>query len=796
MKRSLTLLLAAALLLPLAACRRPAAPVIDASPERVDAVWSGAWHTVGDVRLLDRNEGYSLTEDAFHFAVNRVLEYWEDGSPMRTEAAWLTVPLDGGEPTLTEIPRVFEARGLIDETTGEYRFVLGAAMARDGTMAVAERYVYRDKNSQKESFALTAYAADGTKLYSVDPQPYWQLKRDPMADLYDRRWETEFNVLAMAYGKGGTLYLLTQTSVIAVGADGARLYETQPNGSIQSMRPDADGTVWLSWRELSDNTYYLGALDDASGGIGERRTLPAGADANSEMVPGPGGSLYYQTPKGLYAAGGGTDGGDALAINWINSDIDYSSLALFVFTDAETLAVVGKDPTSGRLEFGVLHPLAPDAVPARYLIRLAGIGLEDRLAGYMVKFNRQSDTYRVVAEDYCHETWNGDAYEAAVERLTRELLAGQVPDILYFSQLDHAVRSFDEKGLFADLYALMAESGYDPARLMPVARRPFERDGKLALLPSSFTIGGFIGRADAVGKYAAWTADDFLALLADAGAAGKNPVSFLSASPREAAQEMLIPVLLDAFSDAASGRCDFANDRFVRLLTWLGGLPTEYEERGAVFAALRSGETLTVYDKLPIENATDYLKWTALLGTEEIELLGVPGAAGGALLVNPVSGYGIADASPVKAGAWSFLETMFGGAYDAESADFDVRHNARHLPFPAVTAEWEADAAFTAESYFLFELDGSGSSGSTSADFLDRPYSKTREAPAHLSEEMTARLRAALDEKPAMTTEDIDPSLKAIFADELAAFYAGAVTAEETARRLEDRVTIWLSERR
>ena len=56
MKRSLTLLLAAALLLPLAACRRPAAPVLDASPERVENVWSGAWHTVGDVRLLDRNE--------------------------------------------------------------------------------------------------------------------------------------------------------------------------------------------------------------------------------------------------------------------------------------------------------------------------------------------------------------------------------------------------------------------------------------------------------------------------------------------------------------------------------------------------------------------------------------------------------------------------------------------------------------------------------------------------------------------------------------------------------------------
>ena len=47
-----------------------------------------------------------------------------------------------------------------------------------------------------------------------------------------------------------------------------------------------------------------------------------------------------------------------------------------------------------------------------------------------------------------------------------------------------------------------------------------------------------------------------------------------------------------------------------------------------------------------------------------------------------------------------------------------------------------------------------------------------------------------------MTTEDVDPSLETIFADELAAFYAGAVTAEETARRLEDRVTIWLSERR
>ena len=652
MKRSLTLLLAAALLLPLAACRRPAAPVIDASPERVENVWSGAWHTAGDLRLLEGREACSFTDGAYGLAVNRVLDYWEDGWPRTTEAAWLTVPLDGGEPTLTEIPRVFEARGLIDETTGEYRYVLGAAMARDGTMAVAERYRYIDKNSQKESFALTAYTADGTKLYSVDPQPYWQLKRDPYADFYDRRWETEFNVLAMAYGKGGALYLLTQTSVIAVGADGARLYETQPNGSIQSMRPDADGTVWLSWRELSDNTYYLGALDDASGGIGERRTLPAGADANSEMVPGPGGSLYYQTPKGLCAAGGGTDGGDALAINWINSDIDYSSLALFVFTDAETLAVVGKDPVSGQMEFGVLHPVAPQDVPARYLIRLAGIGLEEKLNGYMVKFNRQSDAYRVVAEDYCHETWNGDAYEAALERMTRELLAGQVPDILYCDRLDDVVRNYLSKGVFTDLYALMADAGYDRARLMPIARRPFEKDGRLMLLPSTFTIGGFIGRTDTVGKYAAWTADDFLALLADAESTGKKPVCFLRArEPRRTAEKMLIPVILDSFADAASGRCDFQNDRFLALLTWLGSIPEDMEkEPAAELAALRRGDTLAVYVE-NMQNAMDYLQWTALLGTEEIELLGVPGAAGGALLVNPVCGYGIADASPVKAGA-------------------------------------------------------------------------------------------------------------------------------------------------
>ena len=100
--------------------------------------------------------------------------------------------------------------------------------------------------------------------------------------------------------------------------------------------------------------------------------------------------------------------------------------------------------------------------------------------------------------------------------------------------------------------------------------------------------------------------------------------------------------------------------------------------------------------------------------------------------------------------------------------------------------------------FYTFELDGSGWGGS-SWDGITPPttnYDPEKEIPGYLTDADVAFVLDLLENSRfVVSSASVEEKLRSLIAEELGAYYAGNASAADTVRKIQSRVSIYLSER-
>ncbi len=162
---------------------------------------------------------------------------------------------------------------------------------------------------------------------------------------------------------------------------------------------------------------------------------------------------FYVTDSyhGLY---GLKNGNAELLIDWVNSDVD-SYGDIFPLSDGSFLKI-DLESTQTRTFSTLLHltERTQEEIDNMKIISLAALTQRMELTSILRKFNRQSDSCRIVLKDYEDKLSHSEGtWDNVINEFFNELISGTIPDILCLDGLDYMALS--NKNMFEDWYPYM-----------------------------------------------------------------------------------------------------------------------------------------------------------------------------------------------------------------------------------------------------------------------------------------------------------------------------------------------------
>lgn len=579
--------------------------------------------------------------------------------------------------------------------------------------------------------------------------------------------------------------------VYVIALDGS-IVATIPNdgGYIDSLVRLGDGSIAATtWGE---NGMELRPVDIDNKTIGEAIPLPRGA--YSLTAGGGDYDVYYTSGVNFYGYKPDTQENVKL-FNWINCDINSDNTSRIQVRDDGSIVTVINEYDSVSETYNVTLAtisLVPyDSVPHKEEITLATQYLGWDARDMIVSFNRRNDNYRIVVKDYS-EFNTDDDYSAGQTKLTTELLAGNVPDIIDLTGMPY--NQLASKGLLADLYPLIdADSGFDRADFFPNVLAALEVNGGLYSTVSSFGIITAIGAASVVGDEPGWTYEQFAAALASMP---EGCEAFDIYTTRDDILRICLSLDMKDFVNWGTGECNFNSEEFTKLLAFAAQFPESFNYDDYQYTP--SDDTLT-----RIAEGRQMLLQGSIYSIESViyndryfggdaTYIGYPTADGSpGSLISIESGYAISAKSGHQDVAWEFLRQFFTEKYQSDDNkvySIPVNLNAYNVRIKkAMTPEYEKDANGN------LKLDADGNKipvarmSYGTADGVVDFYALTQEQ----ADELFSVISSAATR--------YDYSSDAIFdivKEQSQAYFSGQKTAEDVAKLVQSKANIYVNEQR
>ena len=473
-------------------------------------------------------------------------------------------------------------------------------------------------------------------------------------------------------------------------------------------------------------------------------------------------------------------------LSWDEVGVDVSNSYHLSFLEDGRIAMFTTNfrNTSGRweTEFVVLSPLPPEDVVPQELIRLGGILLRDVNFLQAVRdFNRQNLHYRIEVVDYWNH-WEGEDLSLAVERFVWDIMVGQTPDILLFTSGEHfdTFEALVRQEFFVDLYDLIdADLILNRDDFFPNMLQGRETvDGSLPLLGNGFTLLTIIGESTHLPPINIWDLETALELLETAI---KDGISYPLGEELAGANflNLILQVSADMFIDQETNTANFEHEAFIRLLYLAKDIQGTKEFGDSIWLIndleliARGEQTLAVET---FASPHDLQKIVALI--DEPTFLGFPRENGGVHLVHMANQMGIYRNSPHIEQAWEFMRGfLLPGAYTSNI-------------FPMRIDDFEAMLA----GAMIPHLEPNRYGEYIEMPVLSLAFAGGGNVDIYTMTEAEAILLRSIANS-AFSTSQASSVMIAIIGEELLPFLANDRTASDTARIIQNRAQIYLSER-
>ena len=599
-----------------------------------------------------------------------------------------------------------------------------------------------------------------------------------------------FNAYALLYADGW---------ILVAGTDGLRIFSAAGgsvskigmDGYIQGLLRLRDGRICMAYSDYMTNESKISEIDPASGRITKTWKGPrSGYDFKSG---GGDYDLYYRDGINVWGYRLDSESGEKL-FDWLNQDVSSSSLSNFtVRQDGSVFAVTNTWDSKWEnvtTEFVTLERKAFADAPQKKALTLACYGTDYMLENAVIRFNRNSNV-RINVVDYFQYNSEED-WSAGMTKLTTEIMAGSMPDILALDGMPY--QQLAAKGLLEDLYPYMAK---DPEihreDFLPNVLRALEVGGKLYSSVSNFSIWTLAGSSRVVGDKPGWSFDELRAALASMPE-GCTVLDQITTSGDILRTELTLDA--DYYIDWETGKVNFDSKEFIDLLHFAKLFPNafdwdnyDWEEYTSDSERIAAGKQMLM--KLELSSFGNIASDEAWFGGE-MTYIGFPTASGVGSYLQLSSGYGISASCSDKEAAWQFVRGFM--TEKAMEDNWSFPANSRLLEKKlqeAMTVEYQKD------EYGNYLLDEEGNKMPLAIAYVytgENEDGSNYEPVYSLTQAQADKVMALINSTDKLYMENT-PALNIIF-EQLDAFLSGQKSAEEVAKLVQGKMSIYVNEQR
>jgi len=585
---------------------------------------------------------------------------------------------------------------------------------------------------------------------------------------------------AISLDNVGNIYLVVAYNVYVLASDGGVLFNLNIQGVRNELIVMPDGSIALLG--MVGNSFGIRTIDVENQSWGESISLPP-IDVSSvfqgddEFFV-----LFSDGITGLFGVDSETY--EVVQIlNWIDSDIfGFSVKDLNVLANGQILVATQRQispPGSAFLEMvnelTMLTRTAIEDLPERELLNLATFRFSREVQSAVLEYNRISTTHRIRVTDY--SAFNTiDDNTPGVIRLSTEIMAGRLPDILDLSNLPFDL--YVARGLLVDLNPLIdADPMINRSDFFDNILRADEIDGNLYRISPTFRINTIMGCPNVLGDYVGWTFDEFNTILK------ANP----QADVPLGAELTDIMFLRNAFEHNSHEFIDWENevvsfdtDNFIELLELASVFPRGDEQFGIEPASVLlerqeniiSGRQIMIGRQFGGINA--FQSFRANFGGE-IVLKGWPSIERSGSKAIMSEGLAITVNAEGNQGAWEFVRFFL-------TTEFQREHISLDFSFPINRIAFQDAIRYAVEREHII---GWG--------FIDDDgnYIMISEG-GPLLEEEAEQLMSIIESISEVTSQN--ELVWNIISESASDFFNGIGTAQDAARVIQSRISIFMAE--
>ncbi len=502
--------------------------------------------------------------------------------------------------------------------------------------------------------------------------------------------------------------------------------------------------------------------------------------------------FYYLSNQNIYGYKSEEKMGEKIA-DWMDCDIDSNNLQqVMMLSDGRIAALMWEyDETQQRDEYSlvVLHRVDPSTLPVKTTLTMACLWLDWELRTKIIEFNRSSDQYRILLNEYSQYA-TADDYNAGLTKLNTEIISGKIPDLIYTAELP--ISQYAGQGLLEDLMPYLdSDPDLSADDLMQNVLEAVKIDGKLYQAFPEFSIETAAGLEKVVGEYDTWTLDDVHDAL---GKLPEGATIFDVGYTQESVLSSCVRRNLGSFINWQTGECSFDGEEFKTYLEFAKEFPKEFswedydwEDYVDGNTALRNGKQLLI--PVYLSNLENYL-WMLAAVQDEIRFVGYPTQNGQGSCFTGINGVSITSTCKDKDGAWSFVRQFFTEDYQREREWYGLPSNANVFQEridEAMTIEYELDA----DGNLVLDENGEQIVIPKAQYWSDsdEPYTIDAMTQEHLDTFMDLYNNVH-------TVYDSNEAVFEIINEESQYFFADQRSVDDVASMIQNRVSLYVAEQR
>lgn len=596
------------------------------------------------------------------------------------------------------------------------------------------------------------------------------------------------------------IYFNSDSTIIAIDKNGSfkEKIDIDEDGWINALYADGNALYWTFYPDNGSQKVKVIENGQISDIEGENLKGVLGNSGNIYCFSDS--KMYYATSIGISAYDITTDTSSEL-LNYINSDIDTNNISTVLVLPDGRVAIGQSDWSSEvtKNSISVLTRVPDEELEEELILELGCLYTDYYLNKAIIRFNKQNTGVRISIRDYSQYSNEDNEWTGAATQFNNDIVIGNVPDLVLLST-SLPVESYFKKGLFTDLYKFIDDSeiGIDRADYLENIFKACEVDGKLNSMILSFTLNTLVAKSKYVGNEPGWTFDEMMDTIQNLP---EGTDAFMECS-RDTILDYMFTYSMDTFVDWKTGETYFNDTAFIEFIEYLATCSElsfwsrvysneygEYEyddEREKEFQTkyqLRFYKDYSLFDEASITSFSRIMNIRGDFATSDITFIGYPtnDENSNGATITPQAELAISAQSLAQEEAWSFIKFVLEDKEYAESL-WMFTPNINSLNDMKQTAkdeytyyeQTEDDLAWYKEYY--------------SEEYYE--YMLTRYQP--LDESTLDQTMELL--RGAYKVQRNDSSLLDIIKEELSAFFAGTRSAEETAKIIDSRARIYVSQ--